>query len=494
MTRVTRVRTGRRIALATAALGGGLTLFTGAGARAAVPVCDPGIPDLSGCCYKMANPVFVAGTSAAKSALQAIAKQLTDISIIYQTPDSCIALTDVVAVQAATGANVVTTYLAPDGTTPACALSPGALNNPEEAINIAVSDIFPATCQSVLGTGGITAGQQIDVLGPIQGQTIDVPNTATAPTSISAEAAYVVFGYAADTAAHSVPPWTVPANIFIRPSTSGTLNLIGTVIGLPGAKWANATNAASPQVQTSSANIYTAISTPATNIDSTIGILSAQFVLQQNAKALAGDGGTGKTIKTLAFQAKNQSCGYFPDSTENKGDKMNIRQGRYAIWGPAHLVTNVGADGNPKGAHAAAVAAVLNAFIATGCEGGSCPPGSNKLLGLAAASSDGGTSNLDGGTSTDGGVTPPSAALKKALIDAESAPAGGVVPWCAMEVTRGNIEAGPEASYQPSEPCGCYFEKVATGATVSPHCTACPNGNECVAPYSVCRYGYCEAK
>jgi hypothetical protein len=345
---MTRARSSGR-ALGRIATGAGAVVWlTTTIAHAAVPVCDPGIPDLSGCCYKKSNPVFVAGTSAAKSALQAIAKQLTDISIIYQTPDSCVALTALEAGQAATGINVTTTYLAPDGTTPACALSPAALNNPDEAVNIAVSDIFPATCQSVLGSGGITAGQQVDVLGPIQAQTIDVP-LASAATSISAEAAYVVFGYDADTAAHSVAPWTVPASIFIRPSTSGTLNLIGKVIGLPGAKWANATNAASPQVQTSSANIYAAIANAPTNIDATIGILSAQFVLQQNGKSTTADGGTGKTIKTLLFQAMGQSCGYFPDSTENKGDKMNVRQGRYAIWGPAHLVANIGTDGNQIG-------------------------------------------------------------------------------------------------------------------------------------------------
>jgi hypothetical protein len=478
-----------------AAIGAGLAaLVAGANVEAAGPVCDPAIPDLSGCCYKKPNPVFVAGTSAAKSALQAIAAQLTDVSIIYQTPDSCIALGAVIAGQAATGMNVVTTYLAPDGTTPACALSTGAATNPEEAINIAVSDIFPATCQSVLGMGGLTAGKQIDVLGPIQGQTIDVPSASVA-TSISAEATYAVFGYDADMPSHSVPPWTVPANIFIRPSTSGTLNLIGTVIGLAGAKWANATNAMSPQVQTSSANIFTAIATPATNVDATIGILSAQFVLQQNIKALAV-GGTGKTIKTLAFQATGQSCGYFPDATANTGDKLNVRQGRYAIWGPSHLVTNIDADGNPKGPHAGAVAEVLNAFIATGCEGSSCPPGNGKLLG-AASGADAGMSTPDGGADgggSDGGGATSLAALKKAVILAESAPSGGVVPWCAMQVTRGNIEAGPEASYQPSESCGCYFEKLATGATVSPYCKACPLGNECVAPYSVCRYGYCEAK
>src|SRR5450432_4084881 len=157
-----RKRNGRHVVRATAALAGLAALTTGARANAATPVCTT--TDTSGCCYKMPNPVFVAGTSAAKSALQAIAKQLTDISIIYQTPDSCVALADVVAGQAATGTNVVTTYLAPDGTTPGCALT-GDPASVSEAINIAVSDIFPATCQSVTNMGGITAGQQIDVLG-----------------------------------------------------------------------------------------------------------------------------------------------------------------------------------------------------------------------------------------------------------------------------------------------------------------------------------------
>jgi len=261
---------------------------------------------------------------------------------------------------------------------------------------------------------------------------------------------------------------------------------------LPGAKWQNAALAVMPpQVVTSSALMYTAISTATgTNTDSTIGILSAQFVLQSNAKAVV-DGGTGKTIKTLAFQAKGQSCGFYPDSVANSGDKLNVRQGRYAIWGPAHLVTNVGADGNPTGVHAAAATAVLNSFIATGCEGAACPPGSANLLGAA----DGGISGADASVSLI-----PSEALKTAVIDAESAPSGGVIPWCAMQVTRGNVEAGPEASYQPSEPCGCYFEKKATGATVSPYCHACPNGDSDCAPeggtsaYPVCRNGYCEVK
>jgi len=468
----------RRLAAATAAAAALGTLSMTA--HAADPLCT-----------SFTNPVFVAGTSAAKSALQAIAKQLPGISIIYQTPDSCIALQDLTSGSPAIapkGAVVTSNYLAPDGTSPSCALSPGA-QDPAEVVNIAVSDVFPATCDTYLGTGGIVPGQQIDVLGPIQAQTIDVPFASKAK-SISAEAAYVVFRFADNM--YGVPPWTVSGNtgdpnIFIRPYTSGTTNIIGTAIGLPGTLWRDSSDLTNPRVESSSANIYAAIANATSNVDGTIGILSSQFVLQQNAKAVS-DAGSGLTIRTLAFQQTGQTCGYFPDATENTGDKLNVRQGRYAIWGPAHLAANVGSDGNPNGIHAAAVTAILNAFIATGCEGAACPPGSNKLLG-----------NSDAGTffAPDGGTS--EATLVKAVIDAESGPAGYVIPWCAMQVTRGNIEIGAEASYQPSAPCGCYFEKKATGAPVSNYCKTCTIDADCTpdgstSAYPKCRYGYCEVQ
>jgi hypothetical protein len=458
-------------------------------AIAAPPVCMPGIPDLSGCCYTKPNPVFVAGTSAARSALQAVARSLPGVTIVYQTPDSCVALAALTAGAATGGGNVTTSILGADGSVVPCALSPGYENDPEQAVNIAVSDIFPATCQTNVGSGGITAGKQVDVLGPIQAQTIVVPSGAS-PDSISAEAAYVVFGYGA-TQPYVLPPWTEPTSIFIRPYTSGTLNIIGTAIGLPGAKWKNAMSSVLPQVEATSAAMYTAVANASSGpdasspVDSTIGILAAQFVEQSNAGVVL-DGGGGGTIKALAFQQKGQSCGYYPDSVASSADKLNVRQGRYAIWGPAHLVANVGADGNPNGLHAAAVAAVLNAFIATGCEGAACPPGSNSLLGASETY-----------FGVDGGTSGPTDAIKQAVIDAEAA--GGVVPWCAMQVTRGNIEIGAEASYQPSEPCGCRFESQVPGATVSAYCHACVVDGDCQAEgakasYPKCRYGFCEVQ
>jgi hypothetical protein len=74
-----------------------------------------------------------------------------------------------------------------------------------------------------------------------------------------------------------------------------------------------------------------------------------------------------------------------------------------------------------------------------------------------------------------------------------------VVPWCAMQVARsGEVNASAsgsgEMSYQPAEPCGCYFEKTATGATQSSYCQACTTNADCGCPYTTCRYGYCEVQ
>ncbi len=482
------VRKGRRGAHAGVALAALTAFAVEISANAAPPVCEPGIPDLSGCCFTKPNPVFVAGTSAARTALQAVAKALPGITIVYQTPDSCVALAALTANAATGGGNVTTNILGADGSVVPCALSPGFQSDPEEAVNIAVSDIFPATCQANVGSGGITVGKQVDVLGPIQAQMIVVPSAAS-PDSISAEAAQVVFRFGATQ--FVLPPWTEPASIFIRPFTSGTLNIIGTAIGLPGAKWANAMSSGLPQVEASSAAMYAAVANASSGPDAssspdcTIGILAAQFVQQSNA-AVVLDGGGGATVKGLAFQQKGQSCGYYPDSLSGSADKLNVRQGRYAIWGPAHLVANVGADGTPNGLHAVAVAAVLNAFIATGCEGAACPPGSSSLLGASETF-----------FGVDGGTSGPTDAIKQAVIDAEAA--GGVVPWCAMQVTRGNIEIGAEASYQPSEPCGCRFESEVPGAKVSAYCKACVADGDCQAEgakaaYPKCRYGFCEVQ
>ena len=143
--------------------------------------------------------------------------------------------------------------------------------------------------------------------------------------------------------------------------------------------------------------------------------------------------------------------------------------------GPLHFIANVNSSGqfldgsmNPS----AAVTTILNYFLATG----PTPPSSS---------------------SGDAGV---SASAIQSIIKAEAKP-GYVVPWCAMQVSR-STELGAPASYQPSIPCGCYYESLlgvipASGADpVSTYCHSCGSDSDCAdsGTYTHCRYGYCEAQ
>ena len=99
-----------------------------------------------------------------------------------------------------------------------------------------------------------------DFLGPVQAMTIAVP-TASTQNIISAEAAYMVFGFAAATSANTIAPWSVPGDIYVRFWDSGTLEMIGKAINLAGGKWVNATNASSAQTTGGTGPMQTAIIT-----------------------------------------------------------------------------------------------------------------------------------------------------------------------------------------------------------------------------------------
>lgn len=154
---------------------------------------------------------------------------------------------------------------------------------------------------------------------------------------------------------------------------------------------------------------------------------------------------------------------------------INVRQGRYAIWGPVHFVINVNSSGQALDGSmnvSPAVQSIVDYLVATGPN----PPSSS---------------------SGDAGV---SAASIQNIIKAETKP-GYVVPWCAMQVNR-TTELGVLSSYQPSIPCGCYYESLlgvipASGVDpISSYCHSCGTDSDCAdsGTYTHCRYGYCEAK
>ncbi len=146
-------------------------------------------------------------------------------------------------------------------------------------------------------------------------------------------------------------------------------------------------------------------------------------------------------VKALAFQALGQRGAFFPDARATTFEKQNVRDGHYPLWGYLHAVSL--ADPMTPTQAATREARQLAAL----------------LLGPATAEVD------------------PAALHVRA----------GLVPVCAMRVMRDD-DAAPMKSWQPAEPCGCWFDKtVKLGQTT---CTACTDNTTCGAGH--CRRGYCE--
>jgi hypothetical protein len=147
-------------------------------------------------------------------------------------------------------------------------------------------------------------------------------------------------------------------------------------------------------------------------------------------------------ITNLAYKHYNQTCAYHPDSGANAFDKRNIRTGQYHIWAPSHFFAKV--DGAGKIAK----------------------PDVAKLIGYYT-----------------GELAPPSG-----VNILELSIKSGAIPRCAMEVWR-NDDLGTPVSNAPAEPCGCYFDSVATGTST---CKACSDNAGCDATAPNCRFGFCE--
>ena len=438
-----------RAAHATAWLLGGATFVVSGSAMAAACPVD-------------SNTVYMSGSTAFSPVLQSLVNVLTAIGspvkIVSQKPGSCEGLDPVVN---HTGDTHSASLLVANATAMPCDLPQAGAT-----VDIGISGVYPSTCRATFDTSLPDLGAAFaDFLGPIQAITIAVP-TNSSENLISAEAAHVVFGFDAATAANTIAPWSIPGDIYVRFWDSGTLELVGAAINLPGGKWANATTTpAPPQQQSGGGALATALVTSgnmAGHTNSTIGILGTANLT------------TG--IKPLAFQGVGQSCSYLPDSTSSAADKINVRQGRYTIWGPEHLVTNVDGSGKPVGQNnnTAAVQTVINGLTST-----------SKAL----------PSQSDAGAG-DGGVTSLGESDVGQIITTIAKPSIGFIPWCAMQVQR-TSEIGAESSYAPPAACTCAYE-YATGAPVTGHtCTACTAQNAattCIGATPACHFGYCEAE
>jgi hypothetical protein len=193
---------------------------------------------------------------------------------------------------------------------------PGTEAGTPAPIDIAISDVFPASCRPTLAA---LPAPFADFFGPIQMYNFVVP-AASQQQSISAEAAYMVFGFGS---ASGVAPWLDNNFIVRRNAGSGTQVLLGTAIAVPAARWAGIDGGSSDGVLTKLTSVTTAA-----DVNKSIGIV-------------AGDYSARPGLRQLAYQHYGQRCGYLPDVRAN--DKQNVRDGHYPLWGPVHLIARADA-------------------------------------------------------------------------------------------------------------------------------------------------------
>jgi hypothetical protein len=197
-------------------------------------------------------------------------------------------------------------------------------------VDVGISDVFAISCgvQSLPANVG-------DFPGPIQTMALVVPFTS-AQSTISAEAAALVYGFGADA---GIAPWTDEALVFQRSSTSGTQSLIASVLTLPPAQWRGTSTRSSDDM------LARLLAVPAARADGALGILSTDYADADRDH-----------LKILAFQDFGQACALYPDSTRTAFDKANVRSGQYPLWGPVHFLvrtnTQTGAVVSPTAAQA----------------------------------------------------------------------------------------------------------------------------------------------
>ena len=164
----------------------------------------------------------------------------------------------------------------------------------------------------------------------------------------------------------------------------------------------------------------------------TVSVDDAERTIGTLSSDAAKDG-----IHALFFQARGQIAGFLPDSAPAAHDNQNVRDGHYPLWGPIHLYART-SGGQPSSA--------ASAFVI------------------------------------------PFSTPNRALLDASVA--GGMVPICAMSVTR-DTELGPLRTFVPDFQCECYYERKVTHGT---QCAPCAGPADCSPPTPACNIGYCEPR
>ena len=402
-------------------------LFTTTPAKAANPLCTslPGF-------------FIVSGSSAVQPTIAALGQKLASggtTTLVYSRQGSC---TGVAAILGAPPAASGTALYWDSSTT---AKMPATCDMPASTpVDVGVSDVFATSCPTVKGSDltNASVGDFHNFFAQVMEFIVPGGAGGSDRTAISAEAAYLTFGFGNSGAT----PWDNQSLYLIRNNTSGTQIMLSKAIGLDVSKWIGFDEGGAGTVFNDiKARQVPDPTDPTKRVNGDpkkmIGIVSSG---EADADTV--------NVKRLAFQATGQTCAFWADSGISEKDKAYVRDGHYPVWGPLHVLAKVDADGNPTSA------------------------GAKQVIEFLSASDVEDTSTLD------------------LEIDAH------VVPLCAMNVTRSS-ELGPMSSIQPTGACGCYFDSKTKSGGAPDECKVCTKANEatvCKGDRTVCNYGFCEVK
>jgi hypothetical protein len=261
-------------------------------------------------CADLPNPIYGLGGSASKPTLARISKALASLpapdtaTIVFQAPGACVGIYGLIDGTALTG---TASFWDATGVEKTCDLPAGGqvIDFANMANSAVLCPLAPVPLPADIG----------DYEGSVNTINLIVP-VASSQRSISAAAAYFVFGFGAQGQA---APWTVDSEISIRDSNSAVQQLLGGAINVPASKFAFGVNALSQ-------NGSIARVANSAQPEAAIGFVSGQAADAARA-----------TVRTLAYQHDGQTCGYLPDSSATGFDKKNVREGRYFLWSPQHF-------------------------------------------------------------------------------------------------------------------------------------------------------------
>jgi len=401
-------------------------------ARAACPASPPTCSSLSS---GGSSLVYGIGGSAQTPLMKQLAfALLPTVTVIYADPSACLGINALVDDPSNAGVQVVSNqadakYWTAQGDQCTCTL-PGSAGGGQ------VFDFGLMGNSAPLCAGISSLPTYIDdSFGPVSSVSVIVAQ-GSPETSINSAALAAIYGRPA---AYRPSPWTDDATLYKRSPTSYVQIYLAQSIGLsPSFAYGVAV---APSTNERMAELVGAAGGTSSQRAARIGFVSSEVADQYSS-----------TVNALAYQHTDQSCGYWPDSTANARDKINVRNGQYWIWGATHFFTrNDGVNVSPE-------AQSLVAWLRT----------------------------AQGAATTAPIAQPVGSNLLDAIILA------GNIPECAMQVSRAT-DLGPLASFAPTDACGCYFELTATG-TVPSSCVRCDGPSPGANPYTngECHHGYWE--